>query len=62
MNKVNTLDPEARLILSEALDTTNPAVDAEWLEEAEGRLVAYRSGDIASVDAEQVFDELGLAL
>ncbi len=45
------------LILS--LDKPDASLDAEWLKEAEDRLAAYRSGDLAAVDAEQVFDELG---
>lgn len=30
-----------------------------WLEEAESRMAAYRSGELGAVDAEQVFAELG---
>lgn len=45
------------LILS--LDNPDPSVDAQWLKEAEDRLAAYRSGELAAVDAEQVFAELG---
>jgi putative addiction module component (TIGR02574 family) len=33
--------------------------DAAWLKEAEDRLTAYRSGDLAAIDADQVFRELG---
>lgn len=33
----------------------NPSLDAEWLKEAEDRLAAYRSGDLAAVDADEVF-------
>ena len=45
------------LILS--LDRPDPAIDALWLEEAESRMAAYRSGELEAVDADQVFAELG---
>jgi putative addiction module component (TIGR02574 family) len=45
------------LILS--LDKPDPALDAEWLREAEDRLAAYQSGELAAVDADEVFRELG---
>ena len=45
------------LILS--LDKPDPALDAQWLKEAEDRLAAYQSGEVAAVDAEEVFGELG---
>lgn len=45
------------LILS--LDKPDPTLDALWLKEAEDRLNAYRSGEIAAVDATEVFAELG---
>lgn len=45
------------LILS--LDRPDPALDAQWLKEAEDRLAAYRSGELAAVDAVEVFSELG---
>jgi putative addiction module component (TIGR02574 family) len=45
------------LILS--LDKPDPALDAEWLREAEDRLSAYQSGELAAVDADDVFRELG---
>jgi putative addiction module component (TIGR02574 family) len=45
------------LILS--LDKPDSSLDDAWLKEAEDRLAAYRAGDLAAVDAEQVFDELG---
>ena len=45
------------LILS--LDKPDPSLDAQWLKEAEDRLAAYQSGELAAVDAEQVFTELG---
>lgn len=43
-----------RLILS-----LYPALDAEWLREAEDRLAAYQSGELAAVGADDVFHELG---
>jgi putative addiction module component (TIGR02574 family) len=45
------------LILS--LDKPDPALDAEWLREAEDRLAAYQSGELAAIDADDVFRELG---
>jgi putative addiction module component (TIGR02574 family) len=45
------------LILS--LDKPDPALDAEWIREAEDRLAAYQSGELAAVDADDVFRELG---
>lgn len=45
------------LILS--LDKPDPSIDAQWLKEAEDRLAAYHSGELAAVDAEEVFAELG---
>ena len=45
------------LILS--LEKPDPSLDAAWLKEAEDRLAAYRSGELAAMDADQVFRELG---
>jgi putative addiction module component (TIGR02574 family) len=45
------------LILS--LDKPDPALDAEWLREAEDRLLAYQSGELTAVDADDLFRELG---
>jgi len=45
------------LILS--LDKPDTALDDQWRKEAEDRLAAYRSGELAAVDAEKVFAELG---
>lgn len=45
------------LILS--LDKPDPSLDAQWLKEAEDRLAAYHCGELSTVDAEQVFAELG---
>lgn len=45
------------LILS--LDKPDPLLDARWLKEAEDRLTAYHSGELAAIDAKQVFAELG---
>lgn len=53
----------ARVALIERIvssfDKADPSLDLKWLKEAETRLAAYNSGDLAAVDAEQVFDELG---
>ena len=48
------------LIIS--LDKPDPELDALWLKEAEDRMLAYRSGVLEAVDAEQVFSELGLKI
>jgi putative addiction module component (TIGR02574 family) len=45
------------LILS--LEKPDASLDAAWLKEAEDRLAAYRSGELAAMDADQVFKELG---
>lgn len=45
--------------LISSLDQPDPAMDALWLEEAEDRMAAYRSGELGAVDAEQVFADLG---
>jgi putative addiction module component (TIGR02574 family) len=45
------------LILS--LEKPDASLDAAWLKEAEDRLAAYRSGDLAAINADQVFKELG---
>ena len=44
--------------LISSLDRPDPTLDAEWLKEAEDRLSAYRAGEIAAVDVEDVFREL----
>lgn len=41
-----------------SLDKPDPSLDALWLKEAESRMVAYRTGELGAVDAEQVFAEL----
>ncbi len=42
-----------------SLDQPNPALDAMWLKEAEGRLAAYHVGELEAIDAEHVFADLG---
>lgn len=42
-----------------SLDKPDPALDAQWLREAEDRMTAYRAGELASIDADEVFAELG---
>lgn len=39
--------------------TPDPPLDALWLNEAEGRLAAYRAGELGAINAEQVFADLG---
>jgi len=45
--------------LIHSLDKPDRALDAEWLKEAENRLLAYQTGELAALDAEEVFRELG---
>ena len=45
--------------LVESLDRPDPALDAQWLKEAESRIAAYRAGELAAVNAEEVFADLG---
>ena len=45
------------LILS--LEKPDASLDATWLKEAKDRLAAYRSGELAAIDADEVFKELG---
>lgn len=42
-----------------SLDKPDASLDARWLKEAADRMAAYRSGELAAVDAETVFAELG---
>jgi putative addiction module component (TIGR02574 family) len=57
------LPPKDRAALVESLilslDRPDPSLDALWLEEAEGRLAAYRSDALGAVDAEEVPAESG---
>jgi hypothetical protein len=57
MKKRSSSAPVESLILS--LEKPDASLDAAWLKEAEDRLAAYRSGDLAAIDANQVFRELG---
>lgn len=45
--------------LISSLDKPDPALDSEWLREAEDRLSTYQSGELDAVDADEVFRELG---
>ena len=36
----------------------DPHIDASWAAEAESRIAAYRRGEISTIPAEQVFDEI----
>lgn len=42
-----------------SLDKPDLSLDVQWIKEAVDRIAAYRSGELAAVDAEQVFAELG---
>lgn len=58
--RLSSLDRAAlvdRLIAS--LDKPDPALDTLWLKEAEDRIAAYHAGELAAVDVEEVFAELG---
>jgi len=41
-----------------SLDSPDYTLDALWLKEAEDRMNAYRAGELAAVDANEVFAEL----
>ena len=45
--------------LLETLYETEGSLDALWLLEAESRIAAYRTGELDSTDAREVFSELG---
>jgi putative addiction module component (TIGR02574 family) len=53
------LDPADRLEIVDGLlsclDCPDPAIDKVWLDEAERRLSAYRSGKVQGIPAEDVF-------
>jgi putative addiction module component (TIGR02574 family) len=42
-----------------SLDKPDPSLDAKWLKEAESRINAYHAGELAAVDIEEAFAELG---
>lgn len=42
-----------------SLDKPDPALDALWLQEAEDRIAAYQAGELAAIDVEEAFAELG---
>jgi len=56
-----TLPPEERLLLVEgvlrSLDAPDARLDAVWLEEADQRLQACRTGQLAMIPFEEVFPE-----
>lgn len=51
--------PAQKFIVIEALikslDVTNPAIEAEWAEEANKRLKAYRAGELETISFEEMF-------
>ncbi|TVS08716.1 MAG: hypothetical protein EA417_22155 [Gammaproteobacteria bacterium] len=63
LDKALTLPANERAALVEtlilSLDKPDPTLDAEWVKEAEDRLSAYQSGELAAIDAEEVFRALG---
>lgn len=52
------LPPDERLALVEhlldSLDVPDPSLDALWIAEAEGRLAAYRCGEIRAIALSEV--------
>lgn len=56
------LGPQQRFELAEkilqSLDQPDPAIDAVWIDEAERRLAAHRSGKVQGTPAEEVFGKL----
>lgn len=58
IDSVLKLPPAERFALideiAHSLDRPDPDLDAVWIEEAERRLVAYRSGRIKGIPAEEV--------
>lgn len=60
------LSPNERAALVEgliaSLDKPDTLLDSLWLKEAENRMAAYRRGELAAIDAEQVFSELGRSI
>jgi putative addiction module component (TIGR02574 family) len=56
------LPPSDRLQLVETilatLDKPDPEITAAWAAEAEDRLAAYRCGELAAVDENEVFGDL----
>ena len=61
-NMAAKLPPSDRLQLVETilatLDQPDPAIAAAWTAEAEDRLAAYRRGELAAVDEQDVFGDL----
>lgn len=59
LEQVRNLSPAERLELVDAvlrsLDTSDLAVDAAWLEEAQQRLAAHRAGRVQGIPAEDIF-------
>jgi len=43
--------------LLKSLDTSNPAIENLWNEEAERRLQAYRNGKLQGIPMEEIFKE-----
>jgi putative addiction module component (TIGR02574 family) len=42
-----------------SLDKPDSLIDTNWLKESESRIGAYHSGELAAVDIEEAFAELG---
>lgn len=41
-----------------SLDRPDPEIDRIWIEEAQRRLLAYRTGKVKGIPAEEIFGEL----
>lgn len=55
------LDPSERFELVDRvlhnLDKPDPEIDSVWLQEAERRLAAHRSGKVKGIPAEEIFGD-----
>lgn len=59
--QIQNLSPDEMAQLRSWFWDQSPPLDAEWLKEAEARLAAHRSGELAAVDADEVFKDLSLS-
>ena len=59
INDALILQPAERYLIVEtllkSLDTPNPAIEKEWLQEVENRLEAYKQGKLKTIDLKEVF-------
>lgn len=61
--QASALSPSEKLELVDrivaSLDPSDPALDAQWLQEAEQRLAAYRRGEIQAIPLSDVLAHYG---